>query len=487
MRITTSDVLLSGLSEFLSAQMGLNFSRDRWPDLERGIVGATSEFGMASVEACIGWLLSGPLTKEQVEILASHLTVGETYFFREKRGFEVLEEHVLPALLCARGDEGGRIRIWSAGCATGEEPYSIAMLIHRTIPDAAKKNITILATDINPRFIRKAADGVYGQWSFRGTPPALQERYFNRKKDGRFEIKPHIRKMVTFSYLNLAKDPYPSLGNNTNAIDVIFCRNVLIYFGAEQVKEVVKNLRRSLVDGGWLITGATETSNTLFSAYASVQFPGLFLYRKMDGGAARPVALESRVAPSGPEPNPSHFVPLAAATEWATAQTIPTPPSQQAPQEQPGAALWVESESDDSGSCHAMARACANEGKLADASQWCEKAIASDKLNPTLYYLFATIRLEQGQGDAALQLFNRALYLAPEFVLAHFALANQCLSRGRHRDAERHFGNALALLRVQRNDEVLPESDGLTAERLIQIITSIQSSLLHSHNAPAGV
>jgi len=486
MRIATSDLLLSGLSEFLSAQMGLNFSRDRWPDLERGIAGATSEFGMASVEACIRWLLSGPLTNDQIEILASHLTVGETYFFREERSFEVLEGHVLPALLRARADEEGRIRIWSAGCATGEEPYSIAMLIDRTIPDAAKKHITILATDINPRFLRKAADGVYGQWSFRGTAAALQERYFRRKKDGRFEIKPHIRKMVTFSYLNLAKDPYPSLGNNTNAIDVIFCRNVLIYFGAEQAKAVVKNLHRSLVDGGWLVPGATETSNTLFSAYAPVQFPGLFLYRKAEDGVPRTVAAGPRMAPSDFAPNPSYFMPSAATTEWTTAQTIPPPPPQQAPPE-PATATLGEPESEDSRVSYAMARACANEGRLIDAGLWCEKAIASDKLNPVLYYLFATIRLEQGQGDAAIQLFNRALYLAPEFVLAHFALANQCLSRGRHRDAERHFGNALALLREQRNDEVLPESDGLTVERLIHIITSIQSSLVRPHKAPADV
>ncbi len=222
MRAATPDFLLSSLSDFLAAQMGLHFPRERWGDLDRGIAAAASEFGMADVESCIKWLVSAPLTRNQVEVLASHLTVGETYFFREQRSFEVLEEHVLPELLRERGEAGSPLRIWSAGCCTGEEPYSIAMLLDRLIPDAAKRNITILATDINPRFVRKAAEGVYSEWSFRETPAQIQERYFTSRKDGRFEIKPHIRKMVTFSYLNLAGDVYPSLWNNTNAMDVIF-------------------------------------------------------------------------------------------------------------------------------------------------------------------------------------------------------------------------------------------------------------------------
>ena len=173
MRAAMPGSLLSHLSDFMAIQMGLHFPRDRWGDLERGIAAAASEFGMTNVESCMHWLLSAPLTRDQIEILASHLTVGETYFFREKRSFEVLEEHILPVLLRARGDTEARLRIWSAGCCTGEEPYSIAMLIDRLIPNAAKQNITILATDINPRFVRKAADGVYGEWSFRGTPPSI--------------------------------------------------------------------------------------------------------------------------------------------------------------------------------------------------------------------------------------------------------------------------------------------------------------------------
>ena len=490
MRIATPDFLLSNLSDFLAAQMGLHFPRDRWGDLERGIAAAASEFGVADVESCIHWLMSAPLTRNQVEILAGHLTVGETYFFREKRSFEVIEEHILPELLRARGEAGSPLRIWSAGCCTGEEPYSIAILLDRLLPEAATRNITILATDINPRFVRKAAEGIYGEWSFRETPASIRERYFNHRKDGRFEIKPHIRKRVTLSYLNLAGDVYPSLWNNTNAMDVIFCRNVLMYFGAEQARQVVAKLRRSLVDGGWLITSPAETSGALFSEFEAVEFPGVFFYRRTAGGAPRTVvagqrvpvvnvaptslrAEESIVPPESPGIDAMRSVPLGEMLHqlFRAQETEPVAAEVQEP--------------DESAMLRHRARTCANQGRLAEAMDWCERAIASDKLNPASHYLLATIQQEQGQGDAAAQSLKRALYLDPEFVLAHFALGNHCLSQGRHRYADRHFGNVLALLQVRPHAEIVPESEGLTAGRLVEIIMSVQSSLLRGRKEPA--
>ncbi|MGH8705397.1 MAG: CheR family methyltransferase, partial [Burkholderiales bacterium] len=266
------------MSEFLSACIGLHFPQERWRDLERGLAASARDFDLPDAETCARWLLSEPLTRKQIEVLASHLTVGETYFFREKRSIEILEQHVLPELLRSRRGAEQRLRIWSAGCCTGEEPYSVAMLLDRLILDPEAWNVTLLATDINPRFLRKAAQGVYGEWSFRDTPGWVRERYFKTRRDGRCELHPHVRKKVTFSYLNLADDVYPSLLNNTNAMDVILCRNVLRYFAAERARQVVGNLFRSLVDGGWLIVSPAEASNALFSPFSAVPFPGVVLY-----------------------------------------------------------------------------------------------------------------------------------------------------------------------------------------------------------------
>ena len=469
------DPLLSNLSELLAARIGLHFPKERWGDLERGIVAAAPAFGMANAEACAHRLLSAPLTHNQVEILASHLTVGETYFFREKRSFEVLEERIIPELIRTRTHTERRLRIWSAGCCTGEEPYSIAILLDRLIPHPKEWNVTILATDINPAFLRKAAEGVYGEWSFRDTPAWIRARHFKHGKNARFEIQPRIRKRVTFSYLNLADDVYPSLTNNTNAMDVIFCRNVLMYFTAAQAKKVIENLHRSLVDGGWLIVSPVETSNSLFSRFTAVGFPGAVLYRKQESGV-REVETGYPSAALGllPEALPPDPSALAADATLST-------PSHEAslnldrPAVKPGEVPPFEV--NDSEASSRTARACANQGKLAEAVEWCEKAIAADKLNPAHHYLLATIRQELGQSDAAMQSLMRVLYLDPDFVLAHFALGNLCLSQSRRREAERHFDTALTLLHTHPHDEPLPESEGLTAGRLTEIITSVRLSL----------
>lgn len=464
MRHTLPDQLLSRLSEFLAMRIGLYFPSGRWDDLERGMKAAARELGDASVEAYIHRVLSAPLTHQQIEILASHLTVGETYFFRDRHSFEALEQYVLPELIRSRRDSERRLRIWCAGCCTGEEPYSIAMLLDRLLPDHEQWHVTVLATDINPQFLRKAAEGIYGNWSFRGTPAWVKEHYFKTGPHGRFEIHPRIKKMVTFSYLNLADDVYPSLSNNTNAMDIIFCRNVLMYFTAELAEKVVGNLYRAVMDGGWLAVSPVEASHTLFSRFSTVNFTGAMFYRKVAADDLRP-------PPMPPQPveipalRPSPETPRRIEALPAAEEKTGTPA---------GPLLQRQHEPDDP--C-LMARLCANQGKLAEAAEWCGKAIVLDKLNPQNHYLLATILEELGQDDAVEQSLKRALYLEPNFVLAHFALGNLRLSQGRHGEAKRHFANALALLQRLPLDEILPESDGLTAGRLGEIISSALTTL----------
>ncbi len=476
------DTLLSRLSDFLESQVGLHFPRERWRDLERGIAAASRESEYPDVETFIHWVLAAPLTRNQIEGLASHLTVGETYFFREKRSLDILEQQILPELLRARAQTERYLRIWSAGCCSGEEPYSIAMLLDRLIPDSEKWNVTILATDINPRFLRKAAQGVYGEWSFRDTPAWIRERYFSKRKDGAFQIQPRIRRRVTFSYLNLAEDAYPSLVNNTNAMDVIFCRNVLMYFAQERARQVIDKLHRSLGDGGWLITSPAETSTVLFSAFTAVEFPGAFLYRRITVGGPRTIAVRHPVpwyeGAAGVAHSPAPAAPSAPAVFSVARSAFAPEVFQAAGGEQATKSADADSrEHDERETPRRKARACADEGRLAEAIEWCEKAIAADKLNPAHYYLLAAIEQERGQSESAERSLGRALYLEPDFALAHFALGNLCLSGGRQREAQRHFGNALTLLRACPADALLPESDGLSAGRLVEIIASVQASL----------
>lgn len=489
---TTSETLLNRISELVTAQLGLHFPRERWGDLERGVGSAAGEFGFKNPESCIQWLLSSPLTKHQIEILASHLTVGETYFFRDKKSFEILGEQILPALIHARRRTERRLRVWSAGCSTGEEAYSIAMLLDQHIPDLQDWNITILATDINPHSLRKASEGVYKEWSFRDAPPWLKQRYFQTKREGCFELVSRIKKMVMFSYLNLAEDVYPSLLNNTNAMDVIFCRNVLMYFAPERAKKVVHNLDRALVHGGWLIVSPSETSHISLSQFVSISMTGAAIYQK---GVESSQMIESVPDWLIEGPEISHDPSLASFPdqEATLPQEVGKPsPLLQEHEIEPDSyrealALYEQGcyglaagkiqsrmslNQDDAKAMTLLARIYANQGKLAEALGWCQKAIAADKLNAGSYYLVATIFQEQGQVEEVIRSLRRSLYLDQSFVLAHFALGNLALGQRKYKESDKHFENALLLLSKYRPEDILPESEGMTAGRLVDIIQS---------------
>jgi chemotaxis protein methyltransferase CheR len=474
------------VSEFIAAQMGLHFPKERLADLQRGLAGAAGEFGFQDSASCADWLMATPLTKPQLQVLASHLTVGETYFFRETKTFEALTSRVLPALIHARRGRDPRLRLWSAGCASGEEAYSLAILLHQILPDLAEWHVTLLATDINARSLRKAVAGVYSEWSFRGVPRGVKERYFDRSSDGRYVIRPEIRKLVTFEHVNLVEDGYPSLATDTNAMDLIFCRNVLMYFAPAQIGKVVGNFHHALVENGWLVVSPSEASQELFRQFVTVSLPGAILYQKGDARSGETLAparetplpwvpaatvaqpAEPQAAPAPEEPTPRDTSPYAVAVSlyeqgcYGEAADTLLAWCAQHPPERPAFSL--------------LARALADQGRLAEALAWCDRWIEADKLDTAGHYLRAIVLLEHGRSDEARRSLQHALYLDPNFVLAHFALGNLARSRGVDGEASRHFANTLSLLARLQPDEVLPESDGLTAGRLadtIAVLTAV--------------
>ena len=500
------DQLLSRCSEFITTRFGLYFPKKRWRDLARTIVALADDFGSADAESFIRWLIAAELTQSQLDILADRLTIGETYFFREPRSFELLETEVLPPLLRARREGERRLRIWSAGCSTGEEAYSIAMLLQRILPDLSRWNVTILATDINPASLKKAARGEYGAWSFRGIPPGLRERFFHRHGEKRYEVTAAVRKMVIFSQLNLAEDPYPSLATNTNAMDIIFCRNVLMYFAPQQVERVIENFRHALVHGGWLVVSPCETSHTLFSRFETVNFRNAILYRKADLG--KPSTPLSLFGHAGTEPHPLSRQPVTLETDAspslplqpATASIAPpVAPSAVIPEPSPyeGALEFFRQGLYDEAaeklmsqpahgenttglpfvgeSAALLARVFANKGDFAAALEWSEKAVAVAKLDPEIRYLQATILQEQGETEAAVAALKKALYLDHTFVLAHLSLANLSRKMGKKKDAAKHLENAAELLTKYGDDDILPGSDGMSARRLGEIIAATRN------------
>ena len=502
--ISISETILSRLSESIAINMGLHFPKDRWRDLERGMDSVYKEFGFQSVEPCIEWMLSSSLTKKQIEILANHLTVGETYFFRDIKSYEVLENHILTELIHYRRGTDKRLRIWSAACCTGEEPYSIAILLSKMIPDVKDWNITILATDLNNNYLKKASEGVYTQWSFREAPSWIRESYFKKTKEDKYEILPHIKKMVSFSYLNLVEGTYPSLSNNTNAMDIIFCRNVLMYFLPEQAEQVIQKLCHSLLYGGWLILSPSETSFAQHSQFVTVNYPGVTLHRKERRGYR---TIEDIIPKDTPfywkqeeeaVPYTTHRERVNESEQKITLMKKPRDsilaegdkqkteePEQNSYSkamelyEQGRFAEAVEKLIDlypenqkDTKLIVLLARAYANQGKLNDSLKWCNKAIVLEKMNPGLHYLRAIILNEQGLIEEAVLSLKRVLYLDHNFVLAHFILGNLSKQQGKIKEANKHFKNALSLLQRYAKEDILPESEGIAAGRLSEIIAA---------------
>lgn len=491
------------VSELIAERTGLHFPRERLRDLQRGLAGAANELGFKDATACADGLLSERLSKAQLQVVAGHLTVGETYFLREEKTFDALASHILPELIGARRHREQRLRIWTAGCCTGEEAYSLAILLHQLLPDLADWQVTILATDINPGFLRKAIAGSYGEWSFRAAPAEFKERYFERTADRRYIIRPEIKRLVVFEQLNLVEDGYPSLATDTNAMDLIFCRNVLMYFTPAQARKVIGKLHHALIEGGWLAVSPSEASQALLAPFVARTFPGVILYQKndahlsasLDQAAARVSASPEIVAPVAPfgwaEPEPDARLPERPSPSLE--RQLPSPPERPSAVDAPdivarAVSLYEEgrySEAVDTllvafgkqmpphSASSLLARALANQGKLTEAAAWCDRWIAADKLDVTGHYLHGVVLMEQGHTADARQALQRALYLKPGFVLGHFALGSLARSQGNADEAARHFANALRLLQRLQPDDLLPESDGLTGQRLTETIRAL--------------
>jgi chemotaxis protein methyltransferase CheR len=485
------DTLLPRLSEYLTAKIGLHFSNRNGNELHQKMTTAMMDFGFENVAEFIAWLLSlSSPTQKQIEILASHLTVGETYFFREKMAFEILEQSILPGLIETRRKTGKRLRFWSAGCSTGEEPYSIAILLSKLIPDLKDWNITILATDINNGALKKAGEGIYSDWSFRDTPPLFKDKYFEKVNGNHYSLRSDIREMVTFSYLNLSQDVYPALQNNTNAMDVIFCRNVLMYFAPDHVKRATERFYLSLVDGGWLIVSPVETSHIHYAQFATIRIQDSTFYKK-DTRKIKPERLIAQYVEKEIIPLPLKKVKhrKSEKSSHTTLCDVPEKPKQSALTPLAEAAILyqkgfyreaeerlsvlISNDSNNQAALVLFTKILANQGKLEDAFHWCEKAVSADKCNPHLHYLLAIILEEQKRVEEERASLKKALYLDPDFVLAHFALANLSLRGGRIAEARKHFGNTMEILSKCNPDEILPESEGITAGRLSEMIGAV--------------
>lgn len=418
------DVLLQ-VRDLVARRLGLAFPEDRLPELGRAIGEAAGDLRLRSFEAFLALLSESPENGVAWRELTSRVTVKETYFFRDAACFQALEHTVLPGLVQARRkDRRQRLHVWSAGCATGEEAYSLAILVDRLLPDRPAWEVTVLATDIDVKALAEARRGRYRAWSFRDMAPSLRDSCFVRRSSGQFELDPRIRGMVSFEPDNV------SSGGPRGPIDLILCRNSLMYLVPRAAQAAIERLRSSLAEDGWLAVSPAEASAERFRPLVPVNLPGALFFRSPRFAAVR----EARVvAPPSAEGRARHARRPLPETQQPMAQ----------PREchEPRAAEPAEAVE-----LLARARACADDGALAEALALCQEALAKDRLSAGAHCLVGVIHQERGDLEAAAKALRRAVYLDSESAEAHALLGHLLLKRGEGRRGRKHIETAARLL-----------------------------------------
>ncbi|HEY2600508.1 MAG TPA: CheR family methyltransferase [Thermoleophilaceae bacterium] len=446
---------------------GIEIPEARRGDLEKGICAALTLTGAPDHGALCELLAEGgERGAAAFEAIVPAITINETHFFRNRPQMKALWADILPRLIEARRSTR-RLRIWSAGCSTGEEPYSLAILIDRLLPEREDWDVLIRATDIDTTALAKADVGRYGSWSFRDVPAEVKERYFVGSGEHEFELAPRIRRMVSFARLNLIEDRYPSVATLTDRMDLVLCRNVLIYFRAEAIRGVVERLHDSLVEGGWLVVGHAEPSQEIFERYQVVNYPGTVVYRR----------------PSLPlRPLPAPLAPVTPAKRRA-APVAPAAPALDAEEAyalfgagKAGEAInrleeLAAASPADYRAPYLLAKIFASRVRFAEAERWVDIALANRGLAPEAHYLRGIALQEQGKLESALAAFRRSVFLDQTFVLGHFAAAAVFGRTGQAARAQKSLATIADLLSGRPAEELLAEGDGLTVGRLRELVT----------------
>ncbi|MEM8757804.1 MAG: protein-glutamate O-methyltransferase CheR [Planctomycetota bacterium] len=265
------------LRSIIYDRAGIHFPDNKKYVLESRLGHRLAEIEVDDFDQYIAFLTMGPYQTDEFQEMFNRITINETSFFRNEPQLDVFEKTVLPEMLEKRVSSK-RLRLWSAACSSGEEPFTMAMQVNRSLGVRLNDwRIEILGTDISEKCLNIAAGGRYSSYAVRSTPDLVKNRYF--KQEGVFyDLDPSIRSMVNFEKHNL-RDTLASKRHGT--WDVIFCRNVMIYFDDEMKRRVVQMFHDQLADDGYLFIGHSESLRNLDVAFEQVPIPQGFCYKKL--------------------------------------------------------------------------------------------------------------------------------------------------------------------------------------------------------------
>jgi chemotaxis protein methyltransferase CheR len=379
--------------------------------------------------------------------LEAEITIGETFFFRHAEQFTALQAVILPAVI-AQNAATRRLRIWSAGCAVGAEPYSLAVLLERLLGDTIHDwSIDIVGSDISRRFLEKARSGRFGNWALRGMPDGERAQNFEATEDPKqWRIADRHRRHVRFVQHNLLSllDGPPSA--DWTGFDLILCRNVLIYFNRDSIAPMMSALGRCLGPQGWLMVGYSDAIASVPADLGIVELSGTVAFRPPGCVPAR-VTYAALAAPPAPPPGET----------WI-------PPRRKTPPPAPLAPVAAA----ETGSSLATIRALADAGRLKEAAQACAAAIEVNPLDARLHFYDGVVAQVAGQHAIAEAALRRAIYLAGNMVMAHYHLGQLLLDGATREAGRRALTQVVKLCDALPESEILPESDGLTPRALIE-------------------
>ncbi|WP_319761221.1 CheR family methyltransferase [Maridesulfovibrio sp.] len=504
------------LADMIRDKFGLDYSSERWKDLRSAVhrYYHDEDTRFKTSREYLEYIISPALKDSDLEQFINRLTIGETFFFRDSKALKVLEYEILRKLSGMGSGINGAVRIWSAACATGEEPYTLAMICRRS-----GVRSEIFGTDIDSRALIKAREGYYRKWAFRSEDTGFRDVFFKQMGPNSYLIDPSIRDMVNLSRLNLIDAAVPAL---LCEMDVILCRNVLMYFSSKGVKSVLDKLWECLKPGGWLLVTPSESALlTNHGRFEPVSMNDCLFFRKNERYEPRCALFQvDRHVADEPDFQPSvsgidfndesleediSFLPeLTTATEkkidaGAVEKEIETIPAEtcidgaeflrrafglRLQGNLSGAVdtykLILDQDHDRNTRTSAflgIAGIKADSGFADEAYMWCERAIELDRMNPGAYFLLGQVHLQLGDRDRALSAMRNAAFLDSGFIMAHVMLGNIYHDNGDRNAAMRYFRIAIQELEKVDQGEPVPFSDGTTSGRLLEMVRLILDDL----------
>ena len=464
----------------LTRHLGLQFEDEKLDYLADVMLQRMQSGGRARFESCsayIAHLYASPKASAEWRALAEQLTVNETFFFRNSDNFLALAENVLPERIRAKA-QTKQLRILSAGCSSGEEPYSLAIMVREALPDLNDWDVKIVGIDINPKILLKATQARYSEWSLRATSDDVRHRYF-RANGADFVLAPEIQKMVSFEERNLV-DADPLFWKSL-ACDVVFCRNVLMYFTPEIARSVVGRISQALVPRGYLFLGHAETLRGITPDFHLCHTHDTFYYQQRDHSEAELTQLDMLsnaplLLPVQVEPGIKH------SNDPVSQHAVTAPPSawdlslvlEAVRQERFADALELigslpADSHEDPDALLLRAVLLTNHGRVNESEEVCRRLLALDELNAGAHYLMALCREHEGDTDRAIEHGLTSIYLDPSFAMPHLHLGILAKRAGDTVGAQRELGKARVLLASEDASRILLFGGGFSRDALLQL------------------